>query len=58
MRVTALPAAPSRRLMVTCDGAGASHVLVKDLDRLAALHGCQGIYVVGWEVGAREEGRD
>jgi hypothetical protein len=54
MRVTALPPA-QWRLMVTCDGAGASHALVKDLDRLAARHGCQGIYVVGWELGAREE---
>jgi hypothetical protein len=54
MRMTALPPA-QWRLMVTCDGAGASHALVKDLDRLAARHGCQGIYVVGWELGAREE---
>jgi hypothetical protein len=27
--------------MVTCDGAGASHELVKELDRLASRHGYQ-----------------
>jgi len=28
-----------RKLMITCDRAGASHVLVRELDRLAARHG-------------------
>ena len=40
--------------MITCDGAGASHALVKELDRLAARHGYQLTYSVGWELGARE----
>ncbi len=40
--------------MVTCDGAGASHELVKELDRLASRHGYQLTYSVGWALGARE----
>src|SRR6204780_3157188 len=52
--ITALPPALRRRLMITCDGAGASHALVKELDRLAARHGYQVTYSVGWELGARE----
>ena len=41
--------------MVTCDGAGASHELVKELDRLASRHGYQVTYSVGWALGAREQ---
>jgi hypothetical protein len=52
--ITALPPALRRRLMVTCDGAGASHALVRELDRLAARHGHQLVYSVGWELAARE----
>ena len=40
--------------MITCDGAGASHELVQELDRLAARHGYQVTYSVGWALGARE----
>jgi hypothetical protein len=51
--ITALP--PSfRRLMVTCDGAGASHDLIARLDKLAARPRYQVIYSVGGELGARE----
>jgi hypothetical protein len=46
-RGTALQPALRRRLMVTCDGAGASHALVGELDRLAARHGYQLTYSVG-----------
>ena len=53
--ITALPPALRRKLMITCDGAGASHALVKELDRLAARHGYQLVYSVGWELGAREK---
>ena len=53
--IAALPPALRRRLMITCDGAGASHALVKELDRLAARHGYQVTYSVGWELGAREK---
>ena len=34
--ITALPPALRRRLMVTCDGAGASHALVAELDRASS----------------------
>jgi hypothetical protein len=53
--ITALPGAFRRRLMVTCDGAGASHDLITRLDKLAARPGYQLIYSVGWELGAREK---
>jgi hypothetical protein len=52
--ITAVPSAFRRRLMVTCDGAGASHDLITRLDALAARPGCQVIYSVGWELGQRE----
>jgi len=52
--ITALPPGFRRRLMVTCDGAGASHDLIARLDKLAARPGCQVIYSIGWELGARE----
>jgi Transposase DDE domain group 1 len=53
--ITALPPGFRRRLMVTCDGAGASHDLISRLDALAARPGYQVIYSVGWELGAREK---
>ena len=52
--ITALPPAFRRRLMVTADGAGASHGLITRLDQLAARPGHQLTYSVGWELGARE----
>jgi hypothetical protein len=52
--ITALPPGFRRRLMVTCDGAGASHALITRLDELAARRGYQVIYSAGWELGARE----
>jgi Transposase DDE domain group 1 len=52
--IAALPPACRRRLMVTCDGAGASHDLIARLDTLAARPGHQLTYSVGWELGARE----
>jgi len=52
--IAALPPAFRRRLMVTCDGAGASHGLIERLDALASRPGCQLIYSVGWELGERE----
>ena len=52
--ITALPPKFRRRLMVTCDGAGASHGLIERLDKLAARPGHQLIYSVGWELGERE----
>jgi hypothetical protein len=52
--VAALPPALRRKLMMTCDGAGASHELVEKLDKLASRHGYQLVYSVGWALGARE----
>ncbi|MGH3399457.1 MAG: IS1380 family transposase, partial [Streptosporangiaceae bacterium] len=49
--IAALPPAFRRRLMITCDGAGASHGLVARLDKLAARPGYQVIYSVGWALG-------
>jgi hypothetical protein len=52
--IAALPPGFRRQLLVTCDGAGASHGLIARLDKLAARRGYQLIYSVGWELGARE----
>jgi Transposase DDE domain group 1 len=52
--ITALPPLFRRRLMVTCDGAGASHGLIERLDALASRPGHQLIYSVGWDLGERE----
>lgn len=52
--IAALPPAHRRRLMVSCDGAGASHGLIARLDGLAARPGYQLIYSVDWDLGARE----
>jgi hypothetical protein len=53
--IAALPPALRRKLMITCDGAGASHDLVKKLDKLAARRGYQVIYSVGWALTEREK---
>jgi hypothetical protein len=52
--IAAVPPAFRRRLMITVDGAGASHGLITRLDALAARPGYQVIYSVGWELGGRE----
>jgi hypothetical protein len=52
--ITAVPPAWRRRLMVTCDGAGASHGLIERLDALAARPGHQLTYSAGWDLGERE----
>jgi len=52
--ITAVPAKYRRRLMVTCDGAGASHGLIARLDELASRPGRQLIYSIGWSLGPRE----
>ncbi|MGH3226148.1 MAG: hypothetical protein ACRDPY_46985 [Streptosporangiaceae bacterium] len=53
--IAALPPAFRRKLMITCDGAGASHDLVKHLDKLAARPGRQVTCSVGWALGEREK---
>jgi hypothetical protein len=52
--IAALPPKHRRRLMVTCDGAGASHALIGRLDALASRPGHQLTYSAGWDLGARE----
>ncbi len=52
--IAALPPAYRRRLMVTVDGAGASHGLIARLDKLATRPGHQLVYSVGWDLGERE----
>ena len=52
--IAALPPEFRRRLMVTVDGAGASHGLITRLDQLASRPGRQLTYSVGWELGGRE----
>ena len=52
--IAALPLAFRRAVMVTCDGAGASHGLITRLDELASRRGYQLTYSVGWELGERE----
>ena len=53
--IAALPPVLRRKLMVTCDGAGASHELVSKLDQLASRPGYQVIYSVGWALTGREK---
>jgi DDE family transposase len=53
--IAALPPKYRRRLMVTCDGAGASHDLIAHLDKLARRPGHQLIYSAGWVLGQREK---
>lgn len=52
--IAALPPACRRRLMITTDGAGASHGLIEHLDTLARRPGHQLIYSVSWDLGACE----
>jgi Transposase DDE domain group 1 len=52
--ITALPPPFRRRLMVTCDGAGASHGLISRLDQLATRPGRQLTYSIGWDLSERE----
>ena len=51
----AVPPAFRRKLMITCDGAGASHDLIKHLDKLAARRGYELTYSVGWALTGREK---
>jgi hypothetical protein len=52
--IAALPPKYRRQLMVTVDGAGASHGLIARLDALARRPGHQLVYSVGWDLGGRE----
>ena len=52
--IAALPPGLRRKLMVTADGAGASHGLIARLDQLAARRGYELTYSIGWVLGERE----
>ncbi len=52
--IAALPARYRRRLVVTVDGAGASHGLISYLHKLADRPGHRLVYCVGWDFGERE----
>jgi hypothetical protein len=53
--IAAVPPGFRRKLMITCDGAGASHDLVAHLDKLAARRGYELTYSVGWALTGREK---
>jgi hypothetical protein len=53
--IAALPPAFRRRLMITVDGAGASHDLIGHLDKLAARRGYELTYPAGWALTGREK---
>jgi len=53
--IAAPPPPFRRRLMVTADGAGASHGLIEHLDKLAARRGYELTYSVGWVLAGREK---
>jgi hypothetical protein len=52
--ITQLPAQYRRDLLITVDGAGASHGLVEHISALNARPGYRVHYSIGWELGARE----
>jgi len=52
--IAALPPGFRRKLMITADGAGASHGLIARLDQLAGRRGFELTYSVGWVLGERE----
>jgi hypothetical protein len=51
--IAAVPAKHRRRLLVSVDGAGASHELINHLDTLSARPGWVLWWTVGWELGER-----
>jgi Transposase DDE domain group 1 len=53
--IAAVPPAFRRKLMITADGAGASHDLIRHLDKLAARRGYELTYSAGWALGEREK---
>src|SRR5258708_1338462 len=54
--ISALPPGFRRKLMITCDGAGASHDLVRHLDKLGTRRGHELTYSCGAALGEREKG--
>jgi hypothetical protein len=52
--ITQIPARHRRNLLITVDGAGASHGLVDHITTLNSRPGYRVHYSIGWELGARE----
>jgi hypothetical protein len=52
--ITQIPTRYRRNLLITCDGAGASHGLIKHITNLNASPGRSAQYSIGWELGPRE----
>jgi len=52
--IAAVPAPYRRRLLISVDGAGASHALIDHLDALSTRPGSVLWWTVGWELGERE----
>jgi Transposase DDE domain group 1 len=52
--ITQIPARYRRDLLITVDGAGASHGLVEHITNLNAAPGRRVQYSIGWDLGARE----
>src|SRR5205085_7082252 len=52
--IAQIPARYRRDLLITADGAGASHGLVEHISTLNARPGYRVHYSIGWELGARE----
>jgi hypothetical protein len=52
--ITQIPARYRRDLLITVDGAGASHGLVDHITELNAAPGRRVHYSIGWDLGARE----
>ena len=52
--IAQIPARYRRDLLITADGAGASHGLVEHISTLNARPGYRVYYSIGWELGARE----
>jgi Transposase DDE domain group 1 len=52
--IAQIPARHRRDLLITTDGAGASHGLVEHISTLNARPGYRVHYSIGWELGARE----
>src|SRR3954447_6336584 len=54
-RTHSAPLNSDGRLMITTDGAGASHALIAHLDKLAARRGHQLAYSGGWALTGRQK---
>jgi hypothetical protein len=54
--IAQIPARYRRRMLITCDGAGATHALVEHISKLNARRGCQAHFSVGLDFDERIRG--